>query len=156
MDDKALHIELSKTMLQVNNDDARSLLLYGTIPLGIIVFLLPVLYTASAPWLYWCGLLFGTVILGIGAFGIVWYSRKQIENGTKKFGEMISSIDDSTFNSITGVQRFRKDLAIFGDRSWEFRVFKVLIIGGLATYGLLFSYGMTQTLCLNKSFFNSM
>ncbi len=44
-----VQVELIKTKIQVNNDDARALLLYGTIPLGIIVFLLPMLNVSTAP-----------------------------------------------------------------------------------------------------------
>jgi len=156
MNDRALHIELIKTMLQVNNDDARSLLLYGTIPLGIIVFLFPVFYNPTAPWIYWCGLLLGTLLLAFGAFGIIWYSRKQIENGAKSFGDTVSSTDQNTFDNIEMVRKFRNDLAIFRNRKWEFRMFKVLIIVGMAIYGLLFFYGMTQTLCQSSSFFGSL
>ncbi len=142
-------------MLQVNNDDARSLLLYGTIPLGIIVCLLPFLYNPTGPWMYWFGLLMGTWLMTFGAFVIIWYSRKQIENGTKRFGDMINSTDENTFDNIEVVQNFRSDLAIFRKRKWEFRTSKVLIAVGMGIYGLLFFYGMTQTLCQNTSFFGT-
>lgn len=153
-DESLFQLELIKTKIQVNNDSAQTLLLYGTIPLGIIVFLLPILNVTSAPWLYWFGLLSGTILLAYGSFAIISFAREQMAWSDRAYGQALTKfLNKKNSKDSFLINEFSQHPPQFEREGLLFRSAKYTTIVGLSIYGLLFLFGMLQSLSTGNSFF---
>jgi len=111
--DKQLQVETINTYVQLVSDDAHSVLLYGSIAVGIIVFSLPTLldFTIKSTW-YWVFLFLGSIGLLLGSGIFFWYSRR-LTMMNFKFGVLLFDMTANPSFTVTDFRNRVSEIPIF-------------------------------------------
>ena len=135
MQERQIQIETVKTYIQLASDDSKSVLLYGTIAVGLLALSLQILLDFSVKSkCYWIFLLLGVVGLLLGSIGFFWYSR-ELTRMNFLYGELLFDMTKSEFQKSEFEDRMTR-IPIFKKSYVKFIVKSAKICGGVG--GLLY------------------
>lgn len=144
MNEQQLKVEVIKALIQTSSDDAKSVLFYGTVAIGLITFTLP--HLLDSPLItktYYQLILFsGVGGLVLGSIFFFWLSRKITRQGVQ-FGGLLKKIVVTQNFDTRKLNEDIKDNTLFAKKhirvmNW---VAKILGGGGLTLYlGVIIFY----------------